>query len=175
MESTKSFKAERDAVLSGVPFLSSPPQVVERMLTLARVGPGDVVCDLGCGDGRILIAAVECFKAKEAIGYEIRADVYKKALAEVTKANLQERIRIVNSDFLEADLSRPSVITLYVDGLTNGKLKQKLEKETRSGTRIVSHDFPVPGWRPLIENTFPDHDHTIYLYVAPVVSEKGDT
>ena len=167
---------QRDAVLSGVPFLSSPPEVVKRMLKLASVGPGDVVYDLGCGDGRILIAAVEAFKAKEAIGYKIRDDVYKKALEEVTKANLQERIRIVNSDFFEADLSRPSVITLYVDGLTNGKLKQKLEKETSPGTRIVSHDFPMPGWQPLIENTFPDHSHTIYLYVAPAAfSKKGVT
>jgi len=119
---------------------------------------------------------VEAFKAKEAIGYEIRDDFYKKALEEVTKANLQERIRIVNNDFFEADLSRPSVITLYVDGVTNGKLKQKLEKETSPGTRIVSHDFPMPGWRPLIENTFPDHSHTIYLYVAPAAfSKKGVT
>ena len=162
--------------MSGVPFLSSPPVVVERMLKLAMVRPGDVVYDLGCGDGRILIAAVEGFKAKEAVGYEIRDDVYKKALEEVTKANLQERIRIVNDDFFEADLSRPSVITLYIDSLTNEKLKRKLEKETGPGTRIVSHDFPMPGWQPLIEDTTPDHSHTIYLYVVPAAfSKKGGT
>jgi len=167
---------QRDSVLSGVPFLSSPPVVVERMLKLAMVRPGDVVYDLGCGDGRILIAAVEGFKAKEAVGYEIRDDVYKKALEEVTKANLQERIRIVNDDFFEADLSRPSVITLYIDSLTNEKLKRKLEKETGPGTRIVSHDFPMPGWQPLIEDTTPDHSHTIYLYVVPAAfSKKGGT
>ena len=166
----------RDAVLSGVPFLSSPPEVVKRMLKLARVGPGDVVYDLGCGDGRILIAAVEGFKAKEAIGYEIRRDVYKRALEEVAKANLQERIRIVNNDFFDADLSRPSVVTLYIDTLTNEKLKRKLEKETWPGTRIVSHDFPMPGWQPLIEDTFPDDSHTIYLYVVPAAfSKKGVT
>jgi len=162
--------------LSGVPFLSSPPEVVRRMLKLARVGSGDVVYDLGCGDGRILIAAVEVFKAREAIGYEIRDDAYKRALEEVAKADLQERITIVNKDFFEADLSRPTVITLYIDSLTNEKLKRKLEKETRPGTRIVSHDFPMPGWQPLTEDTFPDHSHTVYLYVVPAAfSKKEDT
>ena len=164
----------RDAVLSGVPFLSSPPEVVKRMLKLASVGSGDVVYDLGCGDGRILIAAVEVFKAKEAIGYEIRNDAYKRALEEVAKANLQERIRILNNDFFEADLSRPSVISLYTDSLTNEKLKRKLEKETAPGTRIVSHDFPVPGWQPLAEDTLPDHSHTIYLYVVPAAFSKKE-
>jgi len=155
--------------LSEFPFLSSPPEVVKRMLKAAEVGPGDVVCDLGCGDGRILIAAVEVFKAKEAIGYEIRENVYKNAIGEVTRANLRERIRIINRDFFEADLSRASVITVYLNSFTNEKLKLKLEKEASPGTRIVSHDFPMPGWRPLIEDRIQDDysSHTIYLYVVP--------
>jgi len=159
-------------VLSGVPFLSSPPELVKRMLKLAGVGPGDVVYDLGCGDGRILIAAVEVFNAKEAIGYEIRDDVYRRALEEVRKANLQDKIQIVNNDFFEADLSRASVITLYMDSLTNEKLKRKLENETSAGTRIVSHDFPVPGWQPLTEDILPDRSHTIYVYVIPAAFSK---
>jgi len=166
----------RDALLSGVPFLSSPPQVVKRMLKLANVGPTDVVYDLGCGDGRILIEAVQVFKAREAIGYEIRDDAYRRALEEVAKANLVGRIRIFNNDFFEADLSSASVITLYIDSLTNEKLKRKLEKETSPGTRIVSHDFPMPGWQLLTEHTLPDHSHTIYLYVVPAAfSKKGVT
>jgi len=162
--------------LSGVPFLSSPPEVVERMLKLAGVGVGDVVCDLGCGDGRILIAAVQGFKAKEAIGYEIRDDAYNKALEEVARANLQERIRIFNSNFFEANLSGPSVITVYLDSVTNEKLKQKLEKETSPGTRIVSHNSHIPGWQPLIEDTSSDRGHTIYVYVVPAAfTKKGVT
>ena len=155
--------------MSGVPFLSSPPEVVKRMLEVAAVGPSDIVCDLGCGDGRILIAAVEGFKAKEAIGYEMREDVYKKALEEVTGANLQERIRIINGDFFEANLSRPSVITVYLNSFANEKVKLKLEKEASLGTRIVSHDFSMPGWRPMIEDTLQGDyaSHTIYLYVVP--------
>ena len=155
--------------MSEVPFLSSPPEVVRRMLKVAQVKPDDVVCDLGCGDGRVLIAAVEDFKAKEAVGYEIRDDVYKKALEEVGKANLQERIRIINSDFFEANLSRPSVITIYLNSSTNERLKQKLEKEASPGTRIVSHDFSMFGWRPQKEDIFEEdnNSHTIYLYVVP--------
>ena len=103
--------------MSRVPLLSSPPEVVKRMLEVAEARPGDVVCDLGCGDGRILIVAVEDFKAKEAVGYEIREDVYKNALEEVARMNLQDKIRIINGDFLEADLSRASVITVYLNSL----------------------------------------------------------
>lgn len=160
--------------MSGVPFLSSPPQVVKTMLKLAKVGPSDVVYDLGCGDARILIEAVEVFKAREAVGYEIRDDAYRRALEEVAKADLLRRITISNNDFFEADLSRASVITLYMDSLTNEKLKRKLEKETSPGTRIVSHDFPMPGWQPLIEQTLPDHSHTIYLYVVPASFSKKE-
>lgn len=155
--------------MTGVPLLSSPPEVVRRMLKVAEVGPRDLVYDLGCGDGRILIAAVEDFEAKEAIGYETREDVYEKALEEVAKAHLQDRIRVINRDFFEADLSRATVITLYLDSSTNEKLRVKLEKETSPGTRIVSHDSPIHGWRPLREDTFEeDHNtHTIYLYAVP--------
>jgi 16S rRNA A1518/A1519 N6-dimethyltransferase RsmA/KsgA/DIM1 with predicted DNA glycosylase/AP lyase activity len=154
--------------LSGVPFLSSPPEVVKRMLEVARVGPDDVVYDLGCGDGRILITAVEGFRAKEAVGYEIREDVYRKALEEVANANLCDRVRIIQGDFFEANLSTASVITVYLNSYAHEKLKLKLEKEALAGTRIVSHDFPMPGWRPAIEDTFQSDcgTHTIYLYMA---------
>jgi len=161
--------------LSRVPLLSSPPEVVKRMLEVAEAGPSDVVCDLGCGDGRILIAAVGDFKAKEAVGYEIRMDVCNNALEEVVRANLQDRIKIINGDFFEADLSRASVITVYLDSFTNEKLRLKLERETSPGTRIVSHDYPMPGWQPLREDTFQeDHNsHTIYLYVVPTSFSAG--
>ncbi len=155
--------------MSKVPLLSSPPKVVKRMLEVAETGPGDVVCDLGCGDGRVLIAAVEDFKAKEAVGYEVREDVYKNALEEVARTNLQDKIKVINGDFFEADLSRASVITVYLDSFRNEKLRLKLERETSPGTRIVSHDYSMPGWQPLREDTFQEDDnsHTIYLYVAP--------
>ena len=161
--------------MSWVPFVSSPPGVVERMLRLADVGPSDIVFDLGCGDGRILIAAVESFRAKEAVGYEIRDDVYKNALEVVARSNLQERVKIINRDFFEADISEASVITLYLNSFTNGKLRPKLEKEALPGTRIISHDFSMSSWRPSLEDSFQDDhtSHTIYLYLAPEAFSLG--
>jgi len=158
-----------DVVLSSVPYVPSPEDVVKRMLELTEVRSGDIVYDLGCGDGRILIAAVESFGAKEAIGYEISEDVYKKALQQVAKVTLQERITIINKDFFEADLSRANVITLYLNNFTNEKLRPKLEKEALPGTRIVSHDFSISNWRPIIQDIFRDEYsiHTIYLYAVP--------
>jgi SAM-dependent methyltransferase len=156
-------------ILSSVPYVPSPEDVVRKMLKLAEVTSGDIVYDLGCGDGRILIAAVESFGAKEAFGYEISEDVYKKALQHVAKVNLQERITIINRDFFEADLSRANVITLYLNNFTNEKLRPKLEKEALPDTSIVSHDFSILNWRPIIQDTFRDEYsvHTIYLYVVP--------
>ena len=126
-----------DVVLSSVPYVPSPEDV-KRMLKLTEVRSGDIVYDLGCGDGRILIAAVESFGAKEAFGYEISEDVYKNALQQVAKVNLQQRITIINKDFFEADLSRANVITLYLNNFTNEKLRPKLEKEALPGTRIMA-------------------------------------
>jgi SAM-dependent methyltransferase len=165
----RSANRRSDVVLNSVPFVSSPEHVVKRMLKLANVKSDDIVYDLGCGDGRILIAAVESFGVKEAIGYEISEDVYKKALQQVAKVNLQERIRIINRDLFEADLSRANVITLYLNNFTNEKLRPKLEKQALPGTRIVSHDFSVLNWRPIIEDTFRDEYsiHTIYVYTVP--------
>jgi tRNA A58 N-methylase Trm61 len=139
------------------------------MLEVAEVGPEDVVFDLGCGDGRILIAAVELFNAKEAVGYENREDVYDEALQNVAKRHLSKKIRVTNDDFFRADLSRATVITFYLDSFADRKLKAKLEEETSPGTRIVSHDFSMPGWRPRLACSFQENNnlHTIYLYAVP--------
>jgi SAM-dependent methyltransferase len=151
------------------PLLSSPPAVVTTMLEVAEVGPEDVVYDLGCGDGRILITAVEHFNAKEAVGYELRPDVYRKALEDVAKKHLSKRIVVINDDFFRADISRATVITVYLDNFADQKMKAKLEGGASPGTRIVSHDFPMPDWRPVLEFPFQENGnlHMIYLYAVP--------
>jgi len=117
---------------------------------------------LGCGDGRILALAAERFKVKRAVGYEIRRDVYKTALQEIQARNLTGKITIVNGDLFSADLSEATVITLYLSYWANKELKPKLERQARPGTRIVSHDFEIPGWRPTRKTR--SHGDTIYLY-----------
>ena len=145
-----------------VPFIPTSPETARRMLEIAKVGPRDVVYDLGCGDGRILALAAELFKAKKAVGYEIRRDVYKTALQEIRSRNLAGKITIVNGDLFGADLSEATVITLYLSYWANKELKPKLEREAGPGTRVVSHDFEIPGWRPTRKAR--SHGDTIYLY-----------
>lgn len=145
-----------------VPFIPTSLETAKRMLEIARVGPQDVVYDLGCGDGRILALAAELFKAKKAVGYEIRRDMYITALQEMRSRNLTEKVTIVNGDLFDANISEATVITLYLSYGANRELKPKLEREASPGTRIVSHDFEIPGWK--LRRRIRIHGDTIYLY-----------
>ncbi len=147
------------------PFVPSDPVVVRRMLELAEVGPGDVVYDLGCGDGRILVMAVRRFKADLAVGYEIRREVYETAVARVERVRLQDKIRIMNDNFSTGNLSDASVITLYLTTAGNENLRPKMEAEAKPETRVVSHDFRVTGWRISREERL--KGHSIHLYRIP--------
>lgn len=157
--------------MSCAPFVASPPEVVKKMLEVAGVGPSDTVVDLGCGDGRMLVTAVSDFGAKLAVGYELREDLYRTDLRLVELKNLVGRVRLVNGDLFGADLSDATVVTLYLTSTANERLKPKFEKETRPGTRIVSHDFSMNGWKPAKVERF--NGHTIYLYVMPEAHEQG--
>jgi hypothetical protein len=147
------------------PFVPSRPEVVQRMLEVSQVGTQDVVFDLGCGDGRIILSAVRDFKAKKAIGYEVRSDLCRQVVKDIANQNLQNRAILVNGDLMNADISEATVITLYLTTSGNERLKPKLSSETKKGTRIVSHDFEIKGWNPSIKKNF--QGHTIYLYVVP--------
>ena len=135
------------------------------MLEVAKATKDDVICDLGCGDGRILTTAVKDFGVKAALGYEIREDLFKTASAEVQKQNLLERVRIFNKDLFSADLKEATLITLYLTTYANERLKPKLRAEARPGSRIVSHDFMINGWKPTRKENY--NEHTIYVYSIP--------
>lgn len=132
------------------------------MLELAKIMPNDVVYDLGCGDGRILIAAVKDFDAKGAVGYEINPSLYQTASDNIKKCNLEDRIDLFNEDLFNADLSKATVVTLYLTSWANEKLRPKLEDEIQLGTRIISHDFSIHGWRSKAKDGF--QGHAIYVY-----------
>ncbi len=151
--------------MSCAPFVSSPQDVVRKMLEVARATKDDVLCDLGCGDGRILTTAVKDFGVKAAFGYEIREDLFKTASAEVQKQNLLEKVRIFNKDLFSADLKEATLITLYLTTYANERLKPKLRAEARPGSRIVSHDFMINGWKPTRKENY--NEHTIYVYSVP--------
>jgi SAM-dependent methyltransferase len=148
-----------------VPYVPTPLETVKRMLEIANAGPEDVVYDLGCGDGRILIAATELFNVRKAVGYEIRKDLCKNVLQEVNRLNLGKKIIVINGDLFEADISEATLITLYLTYGANKRLQPKLEREARHGCKIVSHNFEMPGWRPTRKESYEGDD--IYLYTMP--------
>ncbi len=151
--------------MSCAPFVSSPHDVVRKMLEVAKASKEDVLVDLGCGDGRILATAVKDFGVRSASGYEIREDLFKTASGEVEKLNLTNKIHIYNRDLFQADLKDATLITLYLTTYANERLKPKLRAEARPGSRIVSHDFMINGWKPSKKENF--NEHTIYVYSIP--------
>lgn len=145
-----------------VVFVPTPEPVVEAMLTMAEVGERDVVYDLGCGDGRIAIAAVRDFGAKEAVCIDIDPQRVREARANVKRAGLEERVEIRQGDLFEADLSKPTVVTLYLLRSLNLKLRPKLQRQLEAGSRVVSQSFDMGDWEPDEEREV--DDHTVYLW-----------
>ncbi|MFC1978186.1 SAM-dependent methyltransferase [Chloroflexota bacterium] len=143
----------------------TPLETVKKMLELAQVGPEDVVCDLGCGDARILIMAVKEYGAKKAVGYEIRQDLNEKSEQEIQSQNLQDRITLIGDDLFEADLSEASVITLFLSMAANECLRPKLEREAKPSARIVSYVHLMNTWQPNSIESW--HEDRLYLYVVP--------
>nr|WP_287069095.1 class I SAM-dependent methyltransferase [Pyrobaculum sp.] len=151
-----------------VPFVATPEVVVRRMLQLARVQPGEVLYDLGSGDGRIVIIAAKEFGAR-AFGVEIRKDLFEQSMARIKDMGLADRATIINASFYEVSLTDADVVTMYLLTSVNERLRPKLEKELRPAARVVTHDFEVPGWRPaVVEEVYEDwRSHKIYLYKMP--------
>jgi SAM-dependent methyltransferase len=154
--------SDRDTL---APVYPSPELVVDQMLTIAQVRPGEMVYDLGCGDGRIVIAAAQKFKAR-AVGIEIRRDVYERTLAKVAALGLSDQVKIVRGNALKYDLSPADVVTLYLLTSSNERLKPMLLKDLKPSARVVSHDFEIRGWKPVTVNKMVvgGRPHMIYLY-----------
>ena len=153
------------------PYVASPVQVVDRMLAMASLKPGETLYDLGSGDGRILISAVEKYKVK-AVGVEISPKLVAKATASIEKAGLDGRARVIQGDLLDVDLTGADVVTIYLATSLNEQLRPRLEKYLKPGARVISHDYAVPGWKPSkIDKTegASTHTHLIYLYEMPPV------
>lgn len=149
-----------------VPFVPTPPEVVDRMLEMARVTSGDVVYDLGSGDGAIVIRAAKKYGVK-AVGVEIDAELVRKARNRAFKEKVDHLIEFHTQDALTVDVSPATVVTLYMLPDFNAKLRPIFEKQLKTGTRVVSHDFEIQGWVPdRVEQVKGDfvHDHTILLF-----------
>lgn len=147
------------------PYADTPCRVVRQMLSLAKLNPNEVVYDLGSGDGRILILAAGMFGAK-AIGYELDEELANGSLNKVRSLHLQNRVKIIQEDLLNADLCNADVVTMYLSPKGNQEVKPKLERELKPGTRVVSLEFDIPGWKPnIIRKILADNlTYTIYVY-----------
>lgn len=152
-----------------VVFVPTPEPVVNRMLTMAKVGPNDVVYDLGCGDGRIPIAAVRDFGAKSAVCVDIDPQRIKEAKANVERAGLSDKIEVRHADMFEVDTSPATVVTLYLLPELNQRLRPKLMRELRDGARIVSQSFDMGEWKPMAQAEV--EGKPVYMWV--VVKERA--
>ena len=154
------------------PYVSSPQHVVDRMLEMANPKPTEIVFDLGCGDGRVLITAAQKFNA-QAVGIELDGKLVQRATDSIARMNLQNRVRVLQGDLLEADLSSADVVILYLMTASNEQLRPRLERMLKPGTRVVSYSYMMPGWKPLkVDKTDEHHGHAIYLYEMPPVKQQ---
>jgi cyclopropane fatty-acyl-phospholipid synthase-like methyltransferase len=142
--------------------------VVEQMLIVSGLKPGETLYDLGSGDGRIVIAAARSFGAS-AVGVEISEKLVRTANENIKQAGLAANAKIIQGSLLEVDLSGADVVTLYLLTSSNDQLKPNLEKYLKPGARVVSHDFQIRGWKPArVERVLAhNREHTIYVYRMP--------
>jgi SAM-dependent methyltransferase len=147
-----------------VPYVSTPHEVVAEMLRLANVTRNDVVYDLGCGDGRIVIAAAQQYGAR-GTGVDLDPQRIMEAEAKARQARVETRVRFLQQDLFETDLRDATVVTLYLLPQVNLQLRPILLRDLRPGTRVVSHEFSMDDWRP--DHSTQEQDSNIYLWIIP--------
>ena len=149
-----------------VPYVPTPQEVVERMLELAQVKKGDVVYDLGSGDGRIVVTAAKKYGVR-AIGFEIDPERIRESAENIKKAGVGHLVEIRQQDIRTVDLSPASVLTMYLLPEVNLMIRPNIWKQMKPGSRVVSHDFDMGDWKPLKTENIKDGsswDHTLYLW-----------
>lgn len=161
-----------DSILDEIPFVPTPMEVVDRMLEMAEVNRGDVVYDLGSGDGRIVIRAAKKYGAK-GVGIEMDRELVEISRARARAEGVSHLVEFRVEDALKVDVSPATVVTLYMLPWFNARLKPTFERQLRAGARVVAHDYDIEGWTPTrvdklstIENKVdgPNHQHVIYLW-----------
>jgi SAM-dependent methyltransferase len=150
------------------PYVPTPPEVVEAMLKLGNVKTGDVHYDLGCGDGRIVVMAVQKFGAVRGTGYDIDPERIAEANENAKQAGVTNKVKFIKGNLFEADFRDASVVTLYLLPDVNLKLRPKLLKDLKVGSRIVSHQFDMGDWQP--DQKIQMDWRTVYLWT---VTEKA--
>jgi SAM-dependent methyltransferase len=149
-----------------VPFVPTPRMTLDTMLDLAAIGPNDIVYDLGSGDGRIAIAAVQERGAKRAVGIDINPVRVEEATANAKAAGVSDRVSFIEGDVFKADFSAATVVTMYLLDYVNLKLRPRILDELKPGTRVVSHQFSMQQWEPdskvVLQGVVP-----VYFWIVP--------
>ena len=179
VDTVRGLEGEQD--LDRVPYAAISQEVIGKMFEAAEVVPEDVVCDLGCGDGRILFTAVKEFGTKKAIGYEIDGKLHQSCIEKAQQENLHDRVDVRQGDMLKAELSEVSVITLYLSVRGNEMVRPTLEREAKAGTRVVSYLFPMTEWQSTKEVELGKYAfgsecfrELIYVYTVPESFHKAN-
>jgi tRNA G37 N-methylase Trm5 len=165
--------AQQEAAPSRAPdviYVPTPQEVVDKMLEVADVKKGDVLYDLGSGDGRIPVTAAKKFGVR-GVGIDIDPDRIKEANANAKKNGVENLVKFRNQDLFRANFSEATVVTLYLLPELNVKLRPKLWRELKPGTRIVSHQFDMGDWKP--EKTIDLNGRTIYFWTVPPRKADG--
>ena len=158
--------AARQQAASLAPYVPTPYHVVNRMLELAEVTKDDVVYDLGCGDGRIVITAAERYGAR-GVGIDYDPERIAEARANAERRGVQDLVTFIQQDAMQTDVSEATVVTLYLLSSSNRKLRPILTRQLRPGSRIVSHAFRMGDWQPEVTQEFQDErgsTRTLHLW-----------
>jgi len=153
------------------PFVPTPQEVVERMLEVAAVGPDDVVYDIGCGDGRMVITAAKKYRAR-GVGIDIDAVLIKECRAGAKREGVEKFVRFLHMDATKARVTEATVLALYLLPESLETLEPLFDKDLAAGVRIVSHNYKIPGWDSRLVSSEvvtdeKDREHKIYLYRIP--------
>jgi len=157
-------QSDDDYFFGDVPYVPTPQHVVDAMLDLAEVEKGDIVYDLGCGDGRIVISAARDRGAR-GVGVDLNPKRIAEANENAREAKVTDRVRFVENDLFKAEIGEATVVTLYLLTSVNNKLKPRLLSELKPGTRVVSHRFSMGEWEP--DRQTEVEGRPIYLWRVP--------
>jgi SAM-dependent methyltransferase len=152
-----------------VVYVPTPPEVVQQMLEMANVNSNDVLYDLGSGDGRIPITAVQQYGVRRAVGIDISPDRIREANENAQEAGVSDRVQFLNQDLFTSNFQDATVVTLYLLPDLNVKLRPQLFSQLKPGTRVVSHDFNMGDWKPdrTAQVNRDGRIHNVYMWTIP--------
>jgi SAM-dependent methyltransferase len=157
--------AADEAIQKDVPYVPTDEDLVRLMLTMAAVGGGDIVYDLGCGDGRIVITAVKEFGARRGVGVDIDPQRIEESEDNAKKAGVDGKVQFIRGDLFQTDFSEATVLTLYLLPEVNLRLRPRILSELKPGTRVVSHDFDMGDWVPDREGS--QENSMVFFWIVP--------